>query len=315
MIGMSGNGHPAQSHPSAPILSAQGLAMRFPGQAAAALEDVSFTLTPGRALALVGESGSGKSTCAKLLTRIWQPTAGRILFRDRDVTGLDGAADLAEYRRTVQMVFQDPFAALNPAHRVDHHIIRPLALHRPGLTAAQRRDAAAELLAAVDLDPGATMPKFPHELSGGQRQRVNLARALAVDPAVLIADEPTSMLDVSIRLSVLDTFRRLKTERGIALLYITHDIATARAVAEDIAVLYRGRLVETGPADAVIDDPRHPYTRLLLAAVPEVGRAPLAGEDRLVAQADAIRSASILPGDLVLVAPGHMVRRCAWEGA
>jgi len=299
---------------ASPILEARDLGVQFPGQPHPALDGVDFALVPGRALALVGESGSGKSTCAKLLTRLLRPTAGRILFKGRDVGALAGAAALAGYRRQVQMVFQDPFAALNPAHRVEHHIVRPLALHRPEQSARARREAAAALLASVDLDPGTTLSKFPHELSGGQRQRVNLARALAVEPAVLIADEPTSMLDVSLRLSILETLQRLKTDRRIALLYITHDIATARMVAEEMAVLYRGRLVETGPTAKVIDTPRHPYTRLLLAAVPELGGVP-GPEDRLIALADRIRNASTGPGALEEISPGHRARTCRFEEA
>jgi peptide/nickel transport system ATP-binding protein len=290
------------------VLQAVNLGLCYPGQTVPSLEGVDFSLSPGRALALVGESGSGKSTCARLLTRLLTPTTGRILFQGQDVTELSSAEQVRAYRARVQMVFQDPFAALNPAHRVGHHVARPLALHRPELSPAAQKKAVEELLEAVDLDPGITLPKFPHELSGGQRQRVNLARALAVGPSVLIADEPTSMLDVSLRLSVLDTLRRLKRDRGIALLYITHDLATARAIAEDMAVLYRGKLMEAGPTDQVIDDPRHPYTRLLLAAVPDLSE-PVSGADAdLLADAEAIRRLSAGPGQLHQVAAGHLVR-------
>ncbi len=292
-----------------PVLEVRDLTMRFPGQEFPSLDRASFALHRGRALALVGESGSGKSTCAKLLTHVLAATSGQVLFGGRDVTRLNGRADQLAYRRQVQMVFQDPFASLNPAHTIRHHLVRPLALHRPDLPSQDRAAEAARLLEGVGLDPEATLPKYPHELSGGQRQRVNLARALAVGPSVLVADEPTSMLDVSLRLSVLETFRRLKAERGIALLYITHDIATARHVAEDVAVLYRGRIVERGPVDAVIDRPQHPYTRLLLSAVPEVGR-PLAADGGILARAEAVRRASASAGDLREVAPGHLVRDC-----
>lgn len=292
------------------VLAVRDLCMDFPGARFRALDHVSFTLSAGSALALVGESGSGKSTCAKLLTHVMQPTSGQILFDGRDVTRLRGRNDLLDYRRAVQMVFQDPFAALNPAHDVEHHLTRPLALHRPDLSRAARRDAVADLLNKVELDPDVTMAKFPHELSGGQRQRVNLARALAVGPRIVIADEPTSMLDVSIRKGVLDSFRRLKAEQGIALLYITHDIATARSVAEHTAVLYRGRIVEMGPTASVIDNPQHPYTRLLLAAVPELDR-PLGGAHRIGLEAARVRELSLSPGDLEPVGPGHLARRIA----
>lgn len=290
-----------------PMLEARGLTMRF--GSFCALDNADFSLYSGHALALVGESGSGKSTCAKLLTHVLTASAGHIFHAGRDVTNLSGRKSLLEYRSAVQMVFQDPFAALNPAHDVDHHLTRPLALHRPDLSAAQRRDAVADLLRAVDLDPAVTLRKYPHEMSGGQRQRVNLARALAVNPSVLIADEPTSMLDVSIRLSVLDTFRDLKRERGIAMLYITHDIATARYVAEETAVIFRGRIVERGPTAQVIDSPRHPYTRLLLAAVPEVG-SPFGQGNSLAPLAAQVRESSEKPGELQEVTPGHWVR-CA----
>jgi peptide/nickel transport system ATP-binding protein len=289
---------------TAPVLETRGLCMQFASHTA--LSDVSIALHAGRCLALVGESGSGKSTCAKLLTRMLPATGGSIRFDGADVTAVRAPAELRAYRRDVQMVFQDPFAALNPAHSVRHHLERPLALHKPGLSRAARVAQASRLLQQVELDPATTLSRFPHELSGGQRQRVNLARALAVDPRVIIADEPTSMLDVSIRLSVLDMFQPLKRERGIAMLYITHDIATARYIAEETAVLYAGRIVEMGPTDQVIDDPRHPYTKLLLQAVPEVGR-PF-GPTRLAEEADRVRALSRGPGALREAAPGHFVR-------
>jgi peptide/nickel transport system ATP-binding protein len=292
-----------------PILETRRLSMIFRGRRdVAALNDVSFALKPGRALALVGESGSGKSTCAKLLTRMLTASGGQILFKGRDVTTASSRRELLHYRSQVQMVFQDPFAALNPAHSIQHHLARPLALHKRKLGRGERRDRILELLHQVGLVPDETLHKYPHELSGGQRQRVNLARALAVDPAVIIADEPTSMLDVSIRLSVLDTLAPLKRERGIAMLYITHDIATARYIAEETAVIFGGRIVELGPTAAVIDAPRHPYTRLLLAAVPEIGRPFGTDGTGLVGQAERIRQLSRGPGALQEVAPGHFVR-------
>ncbi|MFV3077472.1 ABC transporter ATP-binding protein [Niveispirillum fermenti] len=293
---------------TAPVLETRGLTMRF--GSFTALDGADLALYPGRALALVGESGSGKSTCAKLLTHVLTATGGHIFHAGREVTRLSGRKALLAYRSAVQMVFQDPFAALNPAHDVGHHLSRPLALHRPDLDAAGRRAAVAGLLRAVDLDPAATLRKFPHEMSGGQRQRVNLARALAVNPSVIIADEPTSMLDVSIRLSVLDTFRDLKRERGIAMLFITHDIATARYVAEETAVIFRGRIVERGPTAQVIDNPRHPYTRLLLAAVPEVD-CPFGAGHSLAPLAAQVRESIQAPGTLWEVSPGHWVRQAA----
>jgi peptide/nickel transport system ATP-binding protein len=229
-----------------------------------AVDDVTFTLTPGRTLGLVGESGSGKSTVAKLLTRLEKPTVGGI-----ELTDADGAAvPDREHRHHVQMVFQDPFASLNPFHTVEHHIARPLLLHHRARGRDQAQEQVATLLERVNLDPAEFAHRRPHELSGGQRQRVAIARALAPGARVVIADEPVSMLDVSIRLGVLGLLARLQREEDLAVLYITHDLATARHFSDDVVVMYRGRVVERGPADEVILRPRHPYTRLLAASAP-----------------------------------------------
>ncbi|WFU05627.1 ATP-binding cassette domain-containing protein (plasmid) [Rhizobium sp. CB3171] len=276
-----------------------------------ALRNVSLKLEAGRALAIVGESGSGKSTVGRAVTRLFQPTSGNILFAGRDIGGLTTAADQMTYLRMVQMVFQDPFAALNPAHRIRHHLFRPLILHQ-GLKGDALEAAARQTLADVELDPNVTLDKYPHELSGGQRQRVNLARALAVDARLIVADEPTSMLDVSIRRSVLDLMRRLKLERGIGFLYITHDIATAHYIAEDTAVMFAGQIVEYGPSASVIRNPQHPYTRLLLSAVPDpavriAGRSGEQGQS-FSTHAETVRDASRRPvGQSVEVTPGHFV--------
>ncbi|KQN72737.1 ATP-binding cassette domain-containing protein [Devosia sp. Leaf64] len=232
---------------------------------------VSFALHPGRTLALVGESGSGKTTAARLIMREYTPDEGQLLFRGVPL-GKGDAKALRDYRSSVQMVFQDPFASLNPTHTIRYHLERPLKLHQKGLTSAQRQAAIVELLERVKLDPQLIMPKFPHELSGGQRQRISIARALAVNPQVIVADEPTSMLDVSVRQGILNLLNDMKAELKLALLYITHDIATARYVADDIMVMYAGQIVEWGAVDRVLDDPQHPYTRLLLSAVPDPDR-------------------------------------------
>ena len=231
-----------------------------------AVDNVSFTLVPGRTVALVGESGSGKSTIARTIVRLEKPTAGAIV-----ATSADGRP-IAEkdYRHHVQMVFQDPFASLNPFHTIEHHLARPLRLHGRVHGKAQTREMVEQLLQRVSLDPAADyLQRRPHELSGGQRQRIAIARALAPGAQVLIADEPVSMLDVSIRLDVLNLLHRLQREDQLAVLYITHDLATARYFADDILVMYRGRVVERGPADAVILDPQHPYTQLLAGAAPD----------------------------------------------
>lgn len=291
-----------------PVLAVEGLSKTFVVRPAfgarrevRALRGVSLSLRPGRALALVGESGSGKSTVARLILRQFEPSAGRILFEGRDVAERRGR----DYRRLAQMVFQDPFSSLNPAHTVRHHLMRPIRLHRGGDEALM-----AELLRTVELDPETTPGKYPHELSGGQRQRVAFARALAVDARLIVADEPTSMLDVSIRRSILALMRRLKAERGLALLYITHDLATAHELAEETAVMFAGQIVEAGPTAEVVRRPSHPYTRLLLAAVPDPAVKLTGAADDFAAEAARVREASA--GDVVgwdEVSPGHRVAR------
>lgn len=223
-----------------------------------AVDNVSFTLESGKTIALVGQSGSGKSTIAKLLLQLESPTAGQIL--------LDGSPVRRSraYRRMVQMVFQDPFASLNPYHSISHHLARPLQLH--GKSPA----GVPELLERVQLTPAeAFARRRPHELSGGQRQRVAIARALAPGPGILIADEPVSMLDVSIRLDILGLLADLQREENLGVLYITHDLATARHFSDEIMVMHRGKIVEHGVADQVILDPQHDYTKLLLHASPD----------------------------------------------
>jgi peptide/nickel transport system ATP-binding protein len=299
---------------SSAAIEVQGLAKHFPlsgsplvrRRVLRAVDDVSFELRPGTVTALVGESGSGKSTVARLISRLYEPTEGRILFRGEDVSNVRGRRALVRYRSQVQMIFQDPFASLNPVKRVEHHVARPLLIH--GLVS--RRDVGArvqELLASVGLVPPEEIAqKYPHQLSGGQRQRVAIARALAVEPTVILADEPISMLDVSIRLGILNLILDLKQERDIAFLYVTHDIASARYVADEVLVMYAGQIVEQGATDAVLQTPLHPYTRLLLSAVPD----PEAGlrQERLPSRA-ARDLGAFGPGtQLVPRRPGHYVR-------
>jgi ABC-type glutathione transport system ATPase component len=237
-----------------------------------AVKGVDLELRPGRTVALVGQSGSGKSTIAKILAQLEKPTSGTITL-DGAPIGTRGKG-LAHYRDHVQMVFQDPFASLNPFHSIGHHIERPLLLHGKA-TRANVREKACELLERVDLSPAASfIDRRPHELSGGQRQRVAIARALAPEPTVLIADEPVSMLDVSIRLGVLNLLARLQREANLAMLYITHDLATARHFSDEILVMYRGEVVERGPADDVILSPQAEFTKQLLVAAPEPGNNP-----------------------------------------
>lgn len=251
-----------------------------------AAEDVHIRLHRGEAVALVGESGSGKSTLARIVLRLEQPDSGELLLEGVDVLRRDRRGASLEYRRRVQMVFQDPFGSLNPVHDVAHHLIRPLLRHgRANRADAPRR--ALELLRTVGLEPAEEfIHRRPFELSGGQRQRVAVARALAVEPDVLVADEPTSMLDVSIRLDILKLFDRLKHERRLALLLITHDLASARYLADRVLVLFQGRIVEDGATEEVIERPAHPYTRALLAAIAdEEGLPPSASAPRAVVRA------------------------------
>ncbi|MEE9453862.1 MAG: ABC transporter ATP-binding protein [Paracoccaceae bacterium] len=237
-----------------------------------AISGVSLKLHTGRALSLVGESGSGKSTIARLIARVYALTEGEITFHNRPIAAMK-RQELAEYRSDVQMIFQDPFGSLNPVHSIGYHLVRPLTLHNRGLSREDVKQKAYEMLEQVGLSPAADfIDRKPHELSGGQRQRVAIARALCANPKVLLADEPTSMLDVSVRLGILNLLADLKDKHGLSTLYITHDIATARYFSEDIAVMYAGHLVESGPSEAITSTPRHPYTQLLIRSVPNPAR-------------------------------------------
>lgn len=233
-----------------------------------ALHGVSFDLYAGKTLALVGESGCGKSTCARLMTKVYPATEGEILFNGQDISTLKSRKEILDYRSKVQMVFQDPFGSLNPTHTIEHHLTRPLKIHKQVDSKQALESRLKELLELVEL-PIETLAKYPHELSGGQRQRVNLARALGVGAQVILADEPTSMLDVSIRLGVLNLMQRMKKELGIGFLYITHDLATAHYIAEETAVMYKGQIVEWGSTQSILTNPQHPYTKLLISAVPD----------------------------------------------
>jgi len=273
-----------------PLLEARGLTKHFPvhrgvsaGRAVRAarrgrgpdvvhaVENVSLTLPEAQVTAVVGESGSGKSTLARLLCRLLRPTSGEVLFYGSPV--LPHGHGRRDYARQVQMVLQDPFSSLNPVHDIRYHLARPLQVHGLLPRGVSLDDAIAGLLERVALTPADQfLRKYPHELSGGQRQRVAIARALAVRPRVLLADEPVSMLDVSIRLGVLNLLGDLRDRERLAILYITHDIASARYLADTIIVMYAGQVVESGPAEAITDQPTHPYTRLLLSAAPDPDR-------------------------------------------
>lgn len=241
-------------------------ASRRHGGGLKAVDDVTFSLPPGSAVGLVGASGSGKSTAARMLLGLIKPTSGSVTYGDVEVSSLRGRK-LKAYHRRVQMVFQDPYAALNPVHTVEYAVSRPLR-NFSRVSAAQATGTAHELLETVGLFPTAQFAsKLPHQLSGGQRQRVVIARALACDPEFVVADEPVSMLDVSMRAGVLGLLAKLRAERGLTLLYITHDLLSARVVTDTIMVMHEGQIVESGPTKDVLQNPTDDYTRLLLDAV------------------------------------------------
>lgn len=277
---------PGGDHATPPILQAAHLRKEFPvGQrllgtprVVHAVEDTSLALYPGCATALVGESGSGKTTVARMLARLYDPTSGTISFRGETIRLTRRSLSLHSYRRRVQLIFQDPFASLNPVHTVRYHLARPLRIFGHAHTHVEETQQILELLNRVSLTPADQfIQKYPHQLSGGQRQRIAIARALAVHPDVLLADEPVSMLDVSIRLDILNLLLRLKDEEQLALLYITHDIASARYFADETLVMYAGQMVEGGPSEEVTQAPKHPYTRLLLSAAPDPDRIKAGG--------------------------------------
>ncbi len=234
-----------------------------------ALHDISLTLREDEPtiMTVAGESGSGKTTLAMLLLGFIKPTTGQIIYRGKDITTLRGEDALA-FRREVQAVFQDPFAVFNPFYTVDHLLTVPIRQFKLAKTKAQARDKMDEALTAVGLRPEDVLGRFPHQLSGGQRQRINVARALLLKPRLLIADEPVSMVDASLRASILETLRNLQRDHGVSIIYITHDLTTAYHIAKSIIVLYRGGVMEAGDVDTVIKSPQHPYTRLLVDSIP-----------------------------------------------
>jgi len=268
---------PALPATATPVLEARSLVKHFPvrrtgrltgrGTVVHAVDDVSIAVRQASITAVVGESGCGKSTLTRMLARLIRPTSGELLL-----DGSPAARRAArEYAGVVQMVLQDPFASLNPVHTVGYHLARPLRIHGLGPDGRSLDHEIASLLERVALSRQ-SVDKYPHELSGGQRQRVAIARALAVRPRVLLADEPVSMLDVSIRLGVLNLLADLTEHERLAVMYVTHDIASARYLGDEIAVMYAGQIIERGPAATVTDQPSHPYTQLLLAAAPDPDR-------------------------------------------
>ena len=241
----------------------------FNAQASTALRDISLTLRENEPsiLTIAGESGSGKTTLAMLLLGFIKPTTGEILYRGKDIGKLRGS-DRLTFRREVQAVFQDPFAVFNPFYTVDHLLSVPIRRFKLASSKAEARTKMDEALTAVGLRPEDVLGRFPHQLSGGQRQRINVARALLLKPRLLVADEPVSMVDASLRANILETLRNLQRDHGVSIVYITHDLTTAFHIAKSIIVLYRGSVMEAGDVDMVIKDPRHPYTRLLVDSIP-----------------------------------------------
>ncbi len=270
------------SEPSgtAPLLEITDLEMRFPvsrglfrapTEFVHAVDNISFAIAPGESLGLVGESVCGKSTTGRMLVKLLEPTGGTIMFRDgeyeRDVAHVKGRA-VKDFRRRVQMIFQDPYESMNPRRTIFDTVSEPLAVQKVG-SITERETRVLELLRLVGLTPPENfLFRYPHELSGGQRQRIAVARALVMNPSFIVADEPTSMLDVSIRISIMELMAGLAREFQVSYLYITHDLAVARYMCDRIAVMYLGKIVEIGPTEEILARPKHPYTRALLSAVP-----------------------------------------------
>jgi oligopeptide/dipeptide ABC transporter ATP-binding protein len=266
----------AQPGTAEPLMQVRGLVKHFPITrgiviqrkvgAVQAVDGVSFDVNRGETLGIVGETGCGKSTTARLMMRLLDATAGEVRFDGQDITQLKGAK-LKAIRREMQMIFQDPYSSLNPRKTVGSIIGQPFAIHGLQTGKGERKRAVQELMETVGLNPE-HYNRYPHEFSGGQRQRIGVARALALKPKLLIADEPVSALDVSIQAQVLNLLRDMQRQLGLTLVFIAHDLSVVRHMCDRVAVMYLGRVVEIGPADPVYDNPRHPYTGALLSAVP-----------------------------------------------
>jgi oligopeptide transport system ATP-binding protein len=258
-----------------PLLSVSGLQVHFPVRSGLmqrvtgqirAVDGISFEIAPGASVGLVGESGSGKSTTGKAIIRLVEATAGTILYQDTPIGHL-GRKDFMPYRKKIQMIFQDPYNSLNPRMTVASILAEPLEIHFPSLSASQRRERASSLLALVGLE-SSHLDRYPHEFSGGQRQRIGIARALAVEPELLICDEPVSALDVSVQAQIVNLLQDLQQKLNLTYLFISHDLAVVEHFCSHLLVLQNGKLVETGDTKDVLQNPQNPYTQRLLAAVP-----------------------------------------------
>ncbi|MEZ5316450.1 MAG: ATP-binding cassette domain-containing protein [Vicinamibacterales bacterium] len=286
-----------------PLVDVRGLIKEYPsgtglfggGPKVRAVDEVSFAIAPGETFGLVGESGCGKTTTGRCLLRLVEPTAGEIRFGELDVRGL-GARELRRARRHFQIVFQDPYSSLNPRMRVGEIVREPLVIHRLGSKAEQlaRVRELFELVGLADSD----VDKYPHEFSGGQRQRIGLARALALEPSFIVADEPVSALDVSVQAQVVNLLLDLQQRLGLTYLFIAHDLRLVRQICDRVAVMYRGRIVELAPAEQVFSSPQHEYTKALLSAIPTL--TPGAKLERIPFDAAGFRRL-----DLREVSPGH----------
>lgn len=266
---------PEINNNSLPILETSGLTKHFSvksGRKRAvlkAVDDVDLRIYPGKTLGLVGESGSGKSTIALLMVRLHEPSSGEILFEGENVAYLKGKG-LKQFRKKVQMVFQDPYSSLDPRQTLMTAVERPLKIHSH-LARGPRQERVMEILEQVGLDTG-QLYRYPHEFSGGQRQRIALARALAVNPRLIVCDEPVSALDVSVQAQILNLFKKLQEDLGLAYLFVSHELNVVRHISHEVAVIYMGGIVESAPTEALFTDPVHPYTRALLASMPGLER-------------------------------------------
>jgi oligopeptide transport system ATP-binding protein len=273
------------------LVEVLNLSVRFPAKAGlfgsskvevSAVDDVSFSIESGETVGLVGESGCGKSTLGRAIVRLVEPSGGRIIFEGTDLTHLRGA-ELRACRRKFQITFQDPYSSLDPRMTVEDTIAEALEIHQLGERGPARRKRIAALLQSVGLDP-AYADRYPHEFSGGQRQRIGIARALAVEPKLLVCDEPVSALDVSVQAQIINLLTDLQQERGIALLFIAHDLAVVEHISNRVLVMYLGRIVEHAPAKSIISEPKHPYTQALISAVPVID--PETQRARIILQGD-----------------------------
>jgi len=250
-------------------VSGRGL---FAKQVVTAVDGVSISVKKGETLGLVGQSGSGKTTLARTVVKLAKPQSGSVLFKGKDI--FDQRRNEAKaYRREVQMIFQDPYESLNPRATVEKAIEEPLVIHRLAGNSSSRKERMLDLIRMVGLNPEAVSKKYPHELSGGERQRTSIARALAVTPELLLADEPVSMLDVSIRIGIIDLLKELKRELDLTVVFITHDLGVARYFCDRIAVMFKGKLIEVAATEELLRHPSDPYTRQLLDSVPDPAKS------------------------------------------